>query len=121
MSAVSHALVIGGGFSGTSAAIQLRKAGIAVDLVEIDAGWRSYGAGITLNGATLRALDRVGVLKEIIAQGACTDGGEIYTADGHKIGDLQTPRLAGNEIPGGGGIMRHVNRPTGFGGRCFLQ
>jgi 2-polyprenyl-6-methoxyphenol hydroxylase-like FAD-dependent oxidoreductase len=108
MSAVSHALVIGGGFSGTSAAIQLRKAGIAVDLVEIDAGWRSYGAGITLNGATLRALDRVGVLKEIIAQGACTDGGEIYTADGHKIGDLQTPRLAGNEIPGGGGIMRPV-------------
>ena len=45
-------LIIGGGFSGMTAAIQLRKAGADVDLVEIDPGWRSYGAGITLGGAT---------------------------------------------------------------------
>jgi naringenin degradation protein FdeE len=37
-------LIVGGGFSGMSAAIQLRKIGAAVDLVEIDPGWRSYGA-----------------------------------------------------------------------------
>ena len=67
MSGVRRVLVIGGGFSGTSAAIQLRKLGIEVDLIEIDAGWRSYGAGITLNGATLRALGFVGVLPEIMA------------------------------------------------------
>ena len=108
MSAVGHVLVIGGGFSGTSAAIQLRKAGIDVDLVEIDPGWRSYGAGITLNGATLRALAHVGVLPEIMSQGACTDGAEIYTADGRKLGGLQTPQLAGRDVPGGGGIMRPV-------------
>jgi 2-polyprenyl-6-methoxyphenol hydroxylase-like FAD-dependent oxidoreductase len=108
MPAVSHVLVIGGGFSGTSAAIQLRKAGIAVDLVEIDAGWRSYGAGITLNGATLRALGKVGVLPEILAHGACADGADIYTADGQKLGELQTPHLAGHDVPGNGGIMRPV-------------
>ena len=38
-------LIIGGGFSGMSAAIELRKQGADVDLVEIDPGWRSYGAG----------------------------------------------------------------------------
>jgi 2-polyprenyl-6-methoxyphenol hydroxylase-like FAD-dependent oxidoreductase len=106
MSVVRNVLVIGGGFSGTSAAIQLRKAGIDVDLVEIDPGWRSYGAGITLNGATLRALDMVGVLPEIEAQGACTDGADIYAADGFKLGELNSPRLGGQHVPSGGGIMR---------------
>jgi 2-polyprenyl-6-methoxyphenol hydroxylase-like FAD-dependent oxidoreductase len=108
MPAVRNVLVVGGGFSGTSAAIQLRKVGIDVDLVEIDPGWRSYGAGITLNGAALRALDRVGILPEIEAQGACTDGAEIYTADGYKLGELNSPRLGGQHVPGGGGIMRPV-------------
>jgi len=108
MSVVRKVLVIGGGFSGTSAAIQMRKAAIEVDLVEIDPGWRSYGAGITLNGATLRALAEVGVLPQIMTQGACCDGVEIYTADGHKLAELPTPRLAGPDVPGGGGIMRPV-------------
>ena len=35
-------LIIGGGFSGMSAAIELRKQGHSVDLVELDAGWRNY-------------------------------------------------------------------------------
>ena len=51
-------LVIGGGFSGMTAAIQLRKAGADVEIVEIDPGWRSYGAGITLGGATLESPSR---------------------------------------------------------------
>src|SRR5437764_9043109 len=108
MSVVQNVLVIGGGFSGSCAAIQLRKAGIGVDLVEIDPGWRSYGAWITLNGATLRALREVGVLPQIVAQGGCSDGVEIFSADGHKLAELPTPRLAGADVPGGGGIMRPV-------------
>ena len=62
MQHLSKVLIIGGGFAGMSAAIELRKHGIAVDLIEIDAGWRSYGAGLTLGGAALRALGTVGVL-----------------------------------------------------------
>ena len=58
--AVRRILIIGGGFSGMSAAIQLRKQGVEVDLVEIDPGWRSYGAGISLGGATLRAFRTLG-------------------------------------------------------------
>ena len=48
-------LIVGGGFSGMSAAIELRRRNATVDVVEIDAGWRSYGAGISLGGATIRA------------------------------------------------------------------
>ena len=37
--AARRILIIGGGFSGMSAAIQLRRLGAEVDLVEIDPGW----------------------------------------------------------------------------------
>ena len=53
-------LLVGGGFSGMSAAIQLRKLGASVDVIEIDPGWRSYGAGISIGAATLRAFTKSG-------------------------------------------------------------
>jgi 2-polyprenyl-6-methoxyphenol hydroxylase-like FAD-dependent oxidoreductase len=67
--AVSKVLVIGGGISGMAAAIQLRKAGIDVDLVEIDPAWQPLGAGITVSGATLRALETLGVYPEVVEHG----------------------------------------------------
>jgi 2-polyprenyl-6-methoxyphenol hydroxylase-like FAD-dependent oxidoreductase len=101
-------LIVGGGFSGMSAAIQLARAGAAVDLVEIDAGWRSYGAGITLGGATLRALAQIGVVEEFMARGAATDGLDVLSNSGQFLTQVPTPRVAGPEIPGSGGIMRPV-------------
>ena len=92
-------LVIGGGFSGMTAAIQLRKAGADVEIVEIDPGWRSYGAGITLGGATLRALREIGVLDEFLKRGDAADGVDLFTAGGHKIASIPTPRLAGRTFP----------------------
>jgi 2-polyprenyl-6-methoxyphenol hydroxylase-like FAD-dependent oxidoreductase len=59
-------LIVGGGFSGMSAAIALRKKGADVDLVEIDPGWRSYGAGLSLGSATLRAFEQLGILDEFL-------------------------------------------------------
>lgn len=103
-------LIVGGGFSGMSAAIQLRKVGADVDLVEIDAGWRSYGAGISLaaGGAAMRAIRDVGVLDEFLKRGAASDVVEIFASSGHRIASQQTPRLAGPDVPGQGGIMRPV-------------
>jgi 2-polyprenyl-6-methoxyphenol hydroxylase-like FAD-dependent oxidoreductase len=40
--------VVGGGTTGNSLTILLRRAGIDVDLVEIDPGWNVLGSGITL-------------------------------------------------------------------------
>jgi len=101
-------LIIGGGFSGMAAAIALRKAGHAVDLVEIDPGWRSYGAGISLGGATLRAFRQLGVLEAFLEHGAASDGVQLFLPDGAPIGSLPTPRLAGADVPGNGGILRPV-------------
>lgn len=101
-------LIIGGGFSGMAAAIQLRKQGREVDLVEIDAEWRSYGAGISLGGATLRAFRTLGILDAFMEQGAASDGVDICIPTGEKIATLPTPRLAGADVPGNGAIMRPV-------------
>lgn len=103
---VQHVLVIGGGFSGMATAIQCAKLGFTVDLVEIDQGWRSYGAGISIGGPTLRALRTIGVLDAFFERGHGGDGVNLFTAGGHPIGTLPTPRVAGEDVPGGGAIMR---------------
>ena len=103
---VHKVLIIGGGFSGMCAAIQLRKLGVAVDLVEIDPGWRSYGAGITVSGPSMRALGTVGLLPQFLRSGWSADGLDLFSADGHHLASLPTPRVAGPDIAGTGGIMR---------------
>jgi 2-polyprenyl-6-methoxyphenol hydroxylase-like FAD-dependent oxidoreductase len=105
-SSVQKVLIIGGGFSGMAAAIELRKRGVDVDVVEIDPGWRSYGAGISLGGATLRAFRTLGILDEFLRLGAASDGVEIFIPPGMKVATLPTPRIAGPDVPGNGGILR---------------
>ncbi len=99
-------LVVGGGFSGMSAAIQLRKQGVSVDLVEVDSGWRSYGAGISLGGATIRAFKTLGIAQAFLEHGSGTDGISLCAPPGMEVAQLPTPRLAGPDLPGGGAIMR---------------
>lgn len=106
--AVEKVLVIGGGFSGMSAAIELRKRGIEVDLVEIDPEWRSYGAGISLGGATLRAFRTLGILEEFLEKGAGADTAQVHLPNGALLATLPTPRIAGPDVPGSGAIMRPV-------------
>jgi 2-polyprenyl-6-methoxyphenol hydroxylase-like FAD-dependent oxidoreductase len=106
--AAQRILVIGGGFSGMSAAIEFRKLGAQVDLVEIDPGWRNYGAGISLGGATLRAFRQLGILEAFLEHGAASDGVSIRLPHGPQVAELPTPRIAGPEVPGGGAILRPV-------------
>ena len=101
-------LVIGGGIGGMAAAISLRKQGHAVDLVELDPNWQVAGAGITISGPTLRAFAALGIVDDVIRQGFCADGVRLCDADGNLLTELPTPRLAGADIPGGGGILRPV-------------
>jgi 2-polyprenyl-6-methoxyphenol hydroxylase-like FAD-dependent oxidoreductase len=107
-STAQRILIIGGGFSGMSAAIQLRKLGADVDLVEVDPGWRSYGAGISLGGATLRAFRTLGILDAFLEHGNAADGVQLCLPHGPQVAELPTPRIAGPDIPGGGAIMRPV-------------
>jgi 2-polyprenyl-6-methoxyphenol hydroxylase-like FAD-dependent oxidoreductase len=106
--AAQRILIIGGGFSGMSAAIEFAKLGAEVDLVEIDPGWRNYGAGISLGGATLRAFRQLGILDAFLEHGAGHDGVSIRLPNGVQVAELPTPRIAGPSVPGGGAIMRPV-------------
>src|SRR5258708_11748113 len=102
---VSKALVVGGGVAGMSCASQMRKAGIAVDLIDIDANGRVYGAGITITGPTLRALRTIGVLDQVIAAGATWNGAKIHDKAGTLLDELRTPPLSA-DLPATGGVMR---------------
>lgn len=105
-SKTKRVLIIGGGFSGMTAALQLSRQGFEADLVEIDAGWRSYGAGISLHGSTLRVLKDLGLLDRFMEEGFASDGVEIRGPQDQVLATLPTPRVAGADIPGGGGILR---------------
>jgi 2-polyprenyl-6-methoxyphenol hydroxylase-like FAD-dependent oxidoreductase len=105
---IQSVLVVGGGFSGMSAAIELRKRGIAVDLVEIDPHWRNYGAGISIGGPTLRAFGTLGILEQFLVEGYACDGLDIFSPDGVLLTQVPTPRIAGDEVPGSGAVMRPV-------------
>ncbi len=108
MTAVNKVLIVGGGFSGIAAAIELRKQGIAVDLIERDPDWRPEGAGISLGAATLRALSRLGVYEAFQQQGFTSEDADLVTPAGHKIATLSVGPAVGSDIRGEGGILRPV-------------
>ncbi len=103
---IKKVLVIGGGFAGMTAALQLSRGGFDVDLAEIDPQWRSYGAGISLHGSTLRVLKQLGLIERFLEVGFASDGVEMRGPQDQVLVSLPTPRVAGPELPGGGAIMR---------------
>jgi 2-polyprenyl-6-methoxyphenol hydroxylase-like FAD-dependent oxidoreductase len=105
-SGIKKVLIVGGGFAGMTAALQMSRQGFEVDLIEIDANWRSYGAGISLHGSTLRVLEQLGLIGRFLEEGFVSDGVQMRGPDDSVLVTLPTPRVAGPGIPGGGGIMR---------------
>jgi 2-polyprenyl-6-methoxyphenol hydroxylase-like FAD-dependent oxidoreductase len=106
LSAVKSVLVVGGGIAGMCAAIELRKRGIEVDLLEADPEWRVYGAGITVSAPSLRAFQRVGVLEAILEQGAASEGLDLFLANGTPLGTIPGLPVAGSSIKSSAGILR---------------
>jgi len=101
-------LIVGGGIAGMSAAILLARSGARVDLIDLDAQWKVAGAGITITGPTLRAMQTLGILDEIRALGYTGNGIRVCRTDGSVIAELATPAPKGTDIEGSGGIMRPV-------------
>ena len=105
---VQSVLIVGGGIGGMSCALELRKLGIAVELIDIDPDWRALGAGITITGPTLRAFKYLGVMDEIIKQGATWGGAKVFAADGVTLLEEMTFPPVEADVPPTGGIMRPV-------------
>jgi 2-polyprenyl-6-methoxyphenol hydroxylase-like FAD-dependent oxidoreductase len=108
LSQVRKVLIVGGGIAGMCAAIELRKRNLEVDLVEADAEWRVYGAGITINAPSLRALQSVGVLDAILARGCASDGLDLFLANGAPLGSIPARAPAGSSIAATVGIVRPI-------------
>jgi 2-polyprenyl-6-methoxyphenol hydroxylase-like FAD-dependent oxidoreductase len=101
-------LVVGGGICGMSTAIALAKAGYEVELAEQDASWGALGAGLTVLGSTLRALNHLGVLDEVMREGYFAKGNNIYSYKGNLLTVRPGMQMPDIDLPSGGGILRPV-------------
>jgi 2-polyprenyl-6-methoxyphenol hydroxylase-like FAD-dependent oxidoreductase len=109
MALIQQALIIGGGVGGMCAAIQLRKLGVDVTLVEQNPSWAPDGAGITISGPTLRALRTIGVIDEVLRLGGHWNAVDVCGPDGSlKVSVPVLPAEGADGLPGAGGIMRPV-------------
>ncbi len=106
MSAVGTVLVVGGGAAGCATAIQLARAGVAVDLVELKADVGAVGSGITLQGNALRVLRDLGVYDEIAAHGYGFDTLGLRAPDGTVLVEMPDARTGGDDLPATVGARR---------------
>jgi 2-polyprenyl-6-methoxyphenol hydroxylase-like FAD-dependent oxidoreductase len=77
-----HAIVVGAGIGGLATAIGLRRAGWEVSVLEKAHEVRAAGAALSLAPNATLALDDLGLLDEVLANGVRVTGGEALDADG---------------------------------------
>jgi 2-polyprenyl-6-methoxyphenol hydroxylase-like FAD-dependent oxidoreductase len=107
-SGMTNALVVGGGIAGLATAMVLSRQGIEVDLVERQTHVHAIGSGITMIGAGIRALDRLGLYQECAVSGYSVTDSEFYEVDGTLAWRQRLPSAAGADRPGMLGMMRPV-------------
>src|SRR5215469_2629908 len=103
---VSSVLVVGGGITGSVLALALAQRGVRVELAEISPQWRGVGHGITVQGNLLAALDKVGVLGEVLDRGVPFNQLRMRQDDGWLIAEVPTPRTGGPALPATMGALR---------------
>ncbi|MFF1716305.1 FAD-dependent oxidoreductase [Streptomyces sp. NPDC058268] len=100
-------LVIGGGPAGNALTILLRRAGVAVDLVEAKQDWNATaGSGITLQGNALRVLRDLGVWEQVSARGYGFGSVGITAPDGTVLHVQDDIRTGGDDLPATVGMQR---------------
>ncbi|WP_405945246.1 FAD-dependent oxidoreductase [Streptomyces sp. NBC_00932] len=107
MSTPRTVLVIGGGAAGNAATILLRRAGIAVDLIEAKDDWNATaGSGITLQGNALRVLRELGVWDQVEKSGYGFGAVGITAPDGTVLHVAEDLRTGGDDLPATVGMQR---------------
>ncbi|MFI7006627.1 FAD-dependent monooxygenase [Streptomyces sp. NPDC050145] len=130
MSTPRTVLVIGGGAAGNAATILLRRAGIAVDLIEATDDWNATaGSGITLQGNALRVLRELGVWDQVQASGhgfgavgiTAPDGTVLHVAEDLRTGGDDLPATVGMQRPRLQRILSDAVRDSGAGVRLGVR
>ncbi|GAA4127021.1 FAD-dependent oxidoreductase [Actinomadura keratinilytica] len=106
MPSVRNVLVVGGGTAGNAIAVLLRRAGVDVDLVEIEPGWNVRGSGITLQGNALRCLREIGVWDQVREHGFGFDTLGLTAPDGTVLHVSEEIRTGGPDLPATVGMRR---------------
>jgi len=106
MTSVSKVLVVGGGIAGLSATLALRRAGIDVDVVEVNPRWDVYGVGIIQPANSLRAMAALGLADACVERGFAFEGSRFHDREGNVLMDIPFERLAGPDHPPMNGITR---------------
>ncbi|HEU4325983.1 MAG TPA: flavin-dependent oxidoreductase [Roseiflexaceae bacterium] len=99
MSTMRHALVVGGGIGGLTAALMLQRAGMAVDVFESARQIRELGVGINLLPHCVRVLDGLGLLERLEQVSIATSDFSYYTRRGQLIWQEPRGRRAGYQWP----------------------
>ncbi|MFD8276286.1 FAD-dependent oxidoreductase [Streptomyces flaveolus] len=100
-------LVVGGGAAGNAVTILLRRAGLAVDLIEAKDDWNATaGSGITLQGNALRVLRELGVWERVEASGFGFGSVGITAPDGTVLHVQDDLRTGGDDLPATVGMQR---------------
>jgi 2-polyprenyl-6-methoxyphenol hydroxylase-like FAD-dependent oxidoreductase len=106
MAAAQTTLVVGGGISGMSTAIELSRRGIETEIVEVAEVWKPIGSGISMIAPAVRALGRLGLLDRCVEQGFAVNELRICDKHGERLATIPLPRLLGPDQPGQLGMMR---------------
>jgi 2-polyprenyl-6-methoxyphenol hydroxylase-like FAD-dependent oxidoreductase len=104
--AVSKVLIVGAGPAGLSSAVALRRAGVAVEVVERSATRQVPGSELVVGGSFLRALDALGVAERCVQAGVGLTTNRLCLADGQVLADVGLPRVARAGLPPAAGITR---------------
>jgi 2-polyprenyl-6-methoxyphenol hydroxylase-like FAD-dependent oxidoreductase len=120
-------VVIGGGIAGLSAATGLARHGVQVDVVEAGSPKESTGAGISLLGNALRALDELHLADPCLEAGYGFDTIDIVDGDGNVLMSDRAPRTFRPDRPASFGILRSTlhnvlaNGATAGGARLHYE
>ena len=103
--AVNSVLVIGAGIGGLGAAAALGQRGVAVDVIDVKPDSHVLGVGINQPGNSLRALDALGVLPEVLKVGFAYDGNDFR--DWHDNEIVNLPSILGDDkVPANNALTR---------------
>lgn len=108
MTTVRTSLVIGAGIGGLCAAVALRRAGIACDIIEATPEMTVFGVGIIQPSNALRALDRLGVATACLAAGGGFPGWRLYDRSGAMFAEVPNRNVAAPGMPPVNGLPRQA-------------
>jgi 2-polyprenyl-6-methoxyphenol hydroxylase-like FAD-dependent oxidoreductase len=100
------ALVVGAGPAGLSAAISLRKAGFAVDVLERTPDRAVLGSELLVASPALRALDLIGAAERVTEVGVPIEGLSFFAQNGTPVATIPFHKITRPELPSSVGITR---------------